>query len=867
MADRSIMTILKLNVQDFKRGVQEASSSLEQVLQKADKNNRVADTTFGKLQQSARYQKQEWTQVGTTLLGIGAGMSAVGASIAKTGIEYNTLQQKSRAALSTMLGSADAAKTQLAALDAFVKQSPFSKQTFLQAQQQMIAFGIETKKVIPYLSAVQDAVAAAGGGNQQLSEIVTIMAKIKSSAKITATDLMQFGNHGIDAATLIGVAMGKTGAQIKEEITAGTLGADEALDALAEGMATKFDGAAAGIKNTMEGAWDRLGSAWRDLSAEIMKPLVSPDGGGFLVDAVNGAADFLRMIESLPGPVQAAIGVVGGLATAGTLLGGGFLVLAPRIFDTMEAIRSLRDTFPLLDSALSRTTGLIGKLGKALGVAGAVAAGLKLGDAISENFHAATPEIESVTRALLDFEKSGSSLDEAFAKVGAATQIDGTGVRDLADAIDLMVNPSLMQRLDQQAAQILSLGSSSMSNEMEDVAKQFDAIGQALAGLVESGNADRAAAIFEQLSAQWVAAGGDIEDLRDLMPAYQAALDGVANSAELTGEATGGLAESAEAAAQAITDQAEATIALMDTQNEYANTILSLRDAERGWVETLEQANATIAANGESLDLNTESGRANQAALDDVATAGWKLVESMASATDANGAAKYSTEQVQAAMQTARDQFVNAAIAAGYEADEANRLADELGLIPTNVTSKVEVQSNAEQRVQEIQAALDGIRDRVVTVTTQFVEMFSGGSGSTGGKYTGGWVPGLAAGGWVPGSRAGYDNVLWPLKTRSGQVLSQPLEGQEFVVNSLAASRNAPLLEAINSGADLRGLMGGGAVGASSLPAPVVQYSRVGASDPVQVHVTARLSDDQVKLLAESMEFGARRVAREWVNV
>src|SRR5690606_8708686 len=149
---------------------------------------------------------------------VGGAMTALTLAVAKTGIEYNTLQQTSRAALTTLLGSAEAANAQMDKLDAFARTSPFSKSTFITAQQQMLAFGVESKKVIPYLDAIQDAVAAAGGGNQELSEIAFIMEQISSAGKITAQDLLQFGQRGVNAAEIIGSQMGKTGAQIREEI-------------------------------------------------------------------------------------------------------------------------------------------------------------------------------------------------------------------------------------------------------------------------------------------------------------------------------------------------------------------------------------------------------------------------------------------------------------------------------------------------------------------------------------------------------------------------------------------------------------------------------------------------------------------------
>src|SRR5690606_34818095 len=100
--------------------------------------------------------------------------------VIKTGVEYNTLQQTSRAALTTLLGGAEAASAQMDKLDAFARTSPFAKTTFITAQQQMLAFGIEAQKVVPYLDAIGEAVAAAGGSNQQLGEIAFIMAQISS---------------------------------------------------------------------------------------------------------------------------------------------------------------------------------------------------------------------------------------------------------------------------------------------------------------------------------------------------------------------------------------------------------------------------------------------------------------------------------------------------------------------------------------------------------------------------------------------------------------------------------------------------------------------------------------------------------------
>src|SRR5699024_2184097 len=167
-------------------------------------------------------------------------------------------------------------------------------------------------------------VAATGGSNQDIAELSRIVSTVHANAKITARELMMFGQRGVDAATIIGSQMGKTGAEIREEITAGTLAAGEALDALAAGMDERFGGAAANVKETFEGAWDRIKAAWRDLSSTVATPLVDPDGGGMAIDLLNGIADAMRQFIAAPTWVQGTVAALTGLTGVAALAGGAF---------------------------------------------------------------------------------------------------------------------------------------------------------------------------------------------------------------------------------------------------------------------------------------------------------------------------------------------------------------------------------------------------------------------------------------------------------------------------------------------------------------------------------------------------------------
>jgi len=133
--------------------------------------------------------------------------TALNLAVAKTGIDYNTLQQKSRAALTTILGGAQQANEQMDKLDEFARTSPFSKAVFIDAQQQMLGFGIEAKKVIPYLNAINETVAATGptavalaGATMLLSMVASDMANYKAEVEAYA-DALKFPGLEADRAS------------------------------------------------------------------------------------------------------------------------------------------------------------------------------------------------------------------------------------------------------------------------------------------------------------------------------------------------------------------------------------------------------------------------------------------------------------------------------------------------------------------------------------------------------------------------------------------------------------------------------------------------------------------------------------------
>lgn len=288
--------IAKITVDDkgFTAGMDAATRRTQRFTADVQAQGGAVDRVFHSLGRSAKASLQV---AATAAAATTVGVAALGKNTLSTGLAYNAMQQNANAALKTMLGSQKAVNEQMEKLGKLAQNSPFSKATFISAQQQLIAFGVEVEKVIPLLDAMQNAVAASGGGSQQLADLAFVVAQIKAAGKITGQDLIQLGQRGINAAEIIGKAFGKSSAEVKAMISKNQIDADQAIDALTKGMMEKFGGATDAIKKQWSGAADRIKAANRDIGADLGKMFIDPAGGGRAVEWGNKLADVLRTFQ------------------------------------------------------------------------------------------------------------------------------------------------------------------------------------------------------------------------------------------------------------------------------------------------------------------------------------------------------------------------------------------------------------------------------------------------------------------------------------------------------------------------------------------------------------------------------------------
>lgn len=399
--------------------------------------------------------------------------------------------------------------------------------------------------------------------------------------------------------------------------------------------------------NNLKGDVEQFGGA---LETALIK--AGESGDGPLRALVQGATDVVNALSEMPPAAQTALlGIVGGggLVLLG-VAGLGKLVVA--FNDAVQAAKALGISAKVAGIAA-------GAVGGALAIA---AIGLTVW---AENSAKARARTEELAATLDEF---GNTTDATLESINKSLSADrGTMLDDL-----FRTNPG--SAID--AARKIGIAVEDLQGYILGEADAIDRVNAAMIEYNATHSADTSAGLRKTL-----------DDLSSGLTAAEKQTLQAAEANKVAGVESDGYTDAIAATTDALMDQTDTLQGLIDAQREASGVLLDVRDAQRQFEAATYDATQALEDNGKTLDITTEAGRANQQALDDITNAGWDLIESM----EANGATQ---EDLQGVMLATRDRFIGAATAMGMGAEEANRLADELGLIPTTVATAVTVDTN-----------------------------------------------------------------------------------------------------------------------------------------------------------------------------
>ena len=154
------------------------------------------------------------------LTGVISKVSSMALSAAKdfiqTGIQYNAQLESYTTGFTNMLGSAEAAKAAMDAIQEDAARTPFDVASLTQANQLLISAGENAGYSRKVIMALGDAVSATGGGNAELSRMSANLQQIANVGKASAIDIKQFAYAGINIYQVLADYTGKSVQEVQK---------------------------------------------------------------------------------------------------------------------------------------------------------------------------------------------------------------------------------------------------------------------------------------------------------------------------------------------------------------------------------------------------------------------------------------------------------------------------------------------------------------------------------------------------------------------------------------------------------------------------------------------------------------------------
>jgi TP901 family phage tail tape measure protein len=383
---------------------------------------------------------------------------------------------------------------------------------------------------------------------------------------------------------------------------------------------------------------------------------------------VQGAESVVDGFANAPAGVQATTLAVAGVATAASLAGGAFILAVPKVAAFKAAVATMTP-------GAQRAVGVLGGIAKAGGLIAGMGVAVSILDKLTKAGNDAAIGLEKVFEAARQ-----GDVDKAFENVSGS-------VNDLASSLELLEGSSfdsVMERFGEAIG-----GPLGVTGQVTEARTAFQTLGESLARMVQEGRGEEAAALFDRIRDRAEQQGISVEKVNELMPAYGEALSGASNEQDRAAGAAGAAAEGIDAVGSTADAAGEKVQSFADQMRNLGNTHISLEQAQSRVQQALDEFDAALGENGATLDLNEEAGRANLAAIHEIAQA---YKEEAAATVEATGNQADAIPVIEAGRQA----VINARMALGESAEAAGSYADRLGLIPGNVQTQVDLRGTEE---------------------------------------------------------------------------------------------------------------------------------------------------------------------------
>jgi tape measure domain-containing protein len=188
-------------------------------------------------------------------------------------LDYSARLEQVKISFTTLLGSGDKAAKLLKEIQEFAKTTPFEFEGLAKLSQRFVSAGVESRKVIPLIRDVGNAVSAVGGSQEDLTGVVRAMTQIISKGKVSAEEINQLAERNINGFKILADQLGKTEGEVRKLAEAGAISSDVFIAAFQKFSQINFGDAMQKQSETFLGALSNIKDSLLITASTAFNPL------------------------------------------------------------------------------------------------------------------------------------------------------------------------------------------------------------------------------------------------------------------------------------------------------------------------------------------------------------------------------------------------------------------------------------------------------------------------------------------------------------------------------------------------------------------------------------------------------------------
>lgn len=242
------------------RRIRSEMSSLGDKIDSIKQRVKNQSQAFRDSQKTMKAWGKGFVSVGQSIsLGIGAPLTALGGLAVKRAADLETMST----AMNVLVGDTAKADQVLKNIIEYTKTTPFQLQGVMDSAKQLMAFGVESDKVIDVIGQLGD---LAAGTGRPLKEFSLVYGKIMAKGRVQGEEMLQLAEKGVALQPILAKKFGVTGQQIADAVSKGKITSKIFFEVLRE--LTSEGGRFNQMTQTLSGTLNGLFSNLKD-SADV----------------------------------------------------------------------------------------------------------------------------------------------------------------------------------------------------------------------------------------------------------------------------------------------------------------------------------------------------------------------------------------------------------------------------------------------------------------------------------------------------------------------------------------------------------------------------------------------------------------------